>query len=322
MPINLKTAPRLPFAVADVSFGAAPLGDMPGTYGHSVSADDAHDTINAIFDLNPSFIDTSRNYGLGRSETRIGEVIRARGGLPETCVLATKIDRDMTTNILDAAQARRSVEESLEALGLDRLQILHLHDPEHCANVEDITKSGGALDELFKMKAEGLVDAVGLAMGELPLMARILPDWEFDALINHNRFTLLNRSADQLFDDAHARGIAIFNAAPYAGGVLAKGSAKAKKITYQDATEAELAPVRAVEEICARHGVPVGAAALQFSIRDPRITSTILGVSKPSRIAQTLEWMDFPTTDALWADLEALPYGTEDPEANRQYDPS
>lgn len=317
----LNSAKRLPFDVPRICFGTSPLGDMPDTYGYSVSEGDALNTIRTIFEQQNCFIDTSRNYGMGRSEARLGTVIRELGGLPEGCVLATKLDRDMETNRFDAARARQSMEESLDILGVDRLHILHLHDPEYSADLSDVVGTGGALDELFKMKEEGLVDAVGLAMGNVPLMTRILTDWEFDALINHNRFTLLNRGVDSMYDDAHARGIAIFNAAPYAGGVLAKGSSVTRKITYQDATDEQLSPVRALEEVCARHGVPMGVAALQFSLRDPRITSTIIGVSKSGRVQQTLDWATMPTPSKLWDELSAVPYETQDPEANRVYLP-
>ena len=82
-----------------------------------------------------------------------------------------------------------------------------------------------------------------------------------------------------------------------------------------------LDPIRRIEQICARHGVPPGAAALQFSMRDPRVTSTICGVSKPERVAQTLEWARFPIPAALWEELKAVPFSTDDPEATRDYKP-
>ena len=247
-------------------------------------------------------------------------VIRERGGLPEGCILSTKLDRG-ADDVLDAARARRSLEESLTALGLDHIDILHLHDPEHCASLEPITQSDGALDELFKMKEEGIVGAVGLAMGDLEIMTAIMPDWDFDTIISHNRFTLINRSADALFTDAHERGVAVFNAAPYASGVLAKGTANSRRMTYQDATDEQLEPVRRVEAVCARHGIPIGAAALQFSMRDPRVTSTICGVSKPERVQETLDWAAWDIPEAAWDELMALPFGTDDPEATRVYKP-
>ena len=248
-------------------------------------------------------------------------MIRELGGLPDDCVLATKIDRNMETNRLDGTRARQSVEESLEALGVDSVNVLHLHDPEYCADLNEITGSGGALDTLFRMKEEGLTQSVGLAMGKLPLMTQLLADWEFDALISHNRYTLLNREAENMFNNAHARGIAVFNAAPYASGALAKGSSVSKKIAYQDATDEQLESVRAIEAVCARHKIPIGAAALQFSLRNPAITSTIVGVTKPERIQETLDWAALQTAEAFWADIASLPYSVDDPEANREYKP-
>ncbi len=319
--IALNKAVRLPFDVSNVCFGSSALGDMPDTYGYSVNESRARDTIRTLFAQPNCFIDTSRNYGAGRSELRLGQVIRELGGLPDGCVFATKIDRNMATNQLDGARARQSAEESLDALGIDRFNILHLHDPEYCADLNEVTRSGGALDTLFRLKEEGLTDAVGLAMGNLPLMTRLLKDWEFDALISHNRYTLLNREAELVFNDAHQRGIAVFNAAPYASGILAKGSRETRKITYQDATHEQLEPVRAIEVVCARHSIPLGAAALQFSLRNPAITSTIVGVTKAERVQQTLNWADMPTTDEFWSEINGLPYSTDDPEANRNYKP-
>ena len=91
------------------------------------------------------FIDSSRLYGFGRSEERIGAVIRERGGWPKGGVLSTKLDRDPASRPLRRAEARRSLEESLKALGVDRVDILHLHDPEHAADLAEVTRPDGAL---------------------------------------------------------------------------------------------------------------------------------------------------------------------------------
>lgn len=306
-------------SVSTIAFGTSALGSMPDTYGYAVDEERARATVHAIFDGPANMIDTSRNYGLGVSEQRIGAVIRERGGIPDGFVVSTKLDRDMETNRLDAARARRSLEESLETLGLDRVQVLHLHDPEHCADLDEITRTGGALDELFRMKEEGLADAVGLAMGTLSIMEPIVRERPFDCLISHNRYTLLNRSADRLFTYAHEAGMAVFNAAPYAGGVLAKGAANMKRITYQEVSEEKLEPVREIERICAEHDLPPGAVALQFSMRDPRIASTIVGVSSPARIEQTLDWASRPIGEEVWQALAAIRASDTDPEADRVY---
>ena len=310
---------RMKRDLSRICFGSSSLSSMPDTYGYEVSVERAHATVRAIFDSAINFLDTSRNYGFGRSEERIGDVIRERGGLPANFVISTKLDRHSETNGFDASQARRSLEQSLKALGLDRVHLLHLHDPEHAASLAEITGPGGALPALFKMKEEGLAEAVGLAAGPVDVMMPLLRDWDFDALITHNRFTLVNRNATPMIDFAASKGIAVLNAAPYASGVLAKGTDSFPRYVYQQASAAMLDPVRRVETVCAKYGVPPGAAALQFSLRDPRITSTICGVSRPERVAETLAWADWPMPDGLWNELKALPFSMDDPEANREY---
>ena len=307
--------------VTSLCFGTSALGNMPDTYGYEVDDARAEQTLQEIFSGPVNFLDTSNNYGFGRSEERIGRALRALGGLPEGFVLATKVDRDMESGRLDAARVRQSLEESLTRLGLDSVPLLHLHDPEHARDLKEITREGGAVDELFKLKEEGIAQAVGLAMGRVDIMEPILLSAPFDALINHNRYTVLNRSASAMFDKAHERGIAILNAAPYAGGVLAKGSVAMPRVTYQPANAEKLAPVQAIEEICARHNVAPGALALQFSLRDPRIASTIVGVSKPERVQQTIAWAQATIPESCWQEIAQLRYSTQDPEADRVYKP-
>lgn len=316
-----KRLGKTELVVTPICFGATGLANMPDTYGYEVSEARARDTLNAIFEGPVNFLDTSNNYGFGRSEELIGAVIRERGGLPEGFVLSTKLDRDMETGRFDAARVRQSIEQSLTRLGLDGVALLHLHDPEHARDLTEITQDGGALDELFKLKEEGIAEAVGLAMGRLDIMDPLVRRLPFDALISHNRWTLLNQSAGEMFDAAQARGIAILNAAPLAGGVLAKGSREMPRITYQPVDDAALSPVRAVESACATHGVPTGAAAVQFSMRDPRVVSTIIGISKPERVEETLAWAQMEIPDGLWSDMASIAPSLEDPEANREYKP-
>ena len=308
-------------SVTEIGFGTAALGGMPDTYGHDVSEDNARATIHAIFDSPANLIDTSRNYGFGRSEARIGAVIRERGGLPDGFVLSTKLDRDMDTRRFDADQVRRSVEESLETLGIDKFQILHLHDPEHARDLAEVTGKDGALETLFKLKEEGIVHATGVAMGRTDILMPLVRNWPFDIVLNHNRFNLINRSAKPVFDAATQRGMAIFNAAPYAGGVLAKGSQNLRRITYQEADDQALAPVRKIEQLCVKHDIPPGAAALQFSARASGITSTIVGVSKPDRITQTIAWANEVIPPQFWTDFAELNYDDKDPELHRDYVP-
>lgn len=305
-------------SVPALCFGTSGLGSMPDTYGYAVDEARARATINSIFDGPVNFLDTSRNYGMGRSEERIGAAIKARGGLPRGFLISSKLDRD-ENNVFDGARAQRSLEESLKALGVSSIDILHLHDPEYAADLTDVTKKGGAIDTLFRMKEQGLCRAVGLAAGRTDIMMPLLRDWGFDALITHNRFTLLNRHATPMLELARSRGTAIFNAAPYASGILAKGASKAPLYSYMPAGDDIKSRANAIEALCAKHGVPMGAAALQFSMRSPFVASTIIGVTAPERVQQTLDWARQTIPDALWADLEKLPYDMDDPEATRVY---
>lgn len=308
-------------SVPVIGFGSSGLGNMPDTYGYSVDEERAYQTIRAVFDSPFGFLDTARNYGMGRSEQRIGNVVREAGGLPDGFVLSTKLDRDIQSGRFNSARARRSLEQSLTTLGLDKVQLLHLHDPEHVLDLDDVIRPDGALAELFRMKEEGLAQAVGLAAGRVDIMMPILRDWDFDALITHNRYTLTNRNAEAMIDLALSRGVAVLNAAPYAGGALAKGSTEHPMYVYQKASEEMLQPIRHVEVVCKQYDIPLGAAALQFSLRDSRIASTICGVTKPERVAQTIAWAGQIIPDPVWEALGKLNYSIEDPEATRAYKP-
>ena len=307
--------------IPSLCFGTSALGDMPQTYGYAVGEERALATLNAIFDSPIGFLDTSRNYGAGRSEERIGAVIKARGGLPKGFVISSKLDRDMSTNFFDGDRAQRSLEESLKALNVSTIPLLHLHDPEYASNLQDVTKKGGALEILFRMKEQGLAQAVGLAAGRTDIMMPLMRDWDFDAIISHNRYTLLNRNGTDMFNLAKSRGMAVINAAPYASGILAKGAVQQPLFAYKPADDSIVSRVKAIEALCASHGVPVGAAALQFSMRSPLVASTICGVSTPERVQQTIDWANWLVPDQLWKELLALPFDINDPEADRVYRP-
>lgn len=320
MTIALKTTTlaRSGLVVPALCFGTSGLGSMPDTYGYAVDDARARSTLDAIFEGPVNFIDTSRNYGMGRSEQRIGEALKARGGLPKGFIVSTKLDRD-AENRFDGAQARRSIEESLKALGLASVDMLHLHDPEYAADLSEVTRKGGAIDELMKMKEEGLCRAVGLAAGRTDIMMPLLRDFDFDVLISHNRYTLLNHHALPMFELAKARNVAVLNAAPYASGILAKGASKQPLYSYMPASDDIKSRANAIEALCAKYAVPMGAAALQFSMRSPHVASTIIGVTSPERVKQTMDWAAHAIPDALWKDLAALPVDMNDPEATRVY---
>ena len=311
--LTTKPIGRTGLSVSNIVFGTSGLGGLPQVYGYDVDAERAQATVRAVFDGPTDILDTSRNYG--QSENRIAEVIRERGGLPAGFKLSTKLDRDTETGRFDAAAARRSIETSLKVLGLDRVDILHLHDVEFAKHPEDYTARDGSIAEMIRMKEEGLATAVGLAAGRVNVMMPLVRDWDFDLILTHNRYTLLNRNAEAMIELAVSRGMSVWNAAPYGGGVLAKGTADTPRYAYRPASEATLEPARRIEAICARHGIPMGAAALQFSMRDPRIAGTVVGVTRPERVRQTLDWAATSIPDSAWEELLAVPHTVDDPQA-------
>lgn len=290
--------------VSPLCIGCAPLGNMPETFAYSVNEDRALATIRAIFTSPINFVDTAASYGDGESERRIGIVLRELGGVPPGFVLATKADRDLHTGEFSGEQMRRSVERSLRLLGLDRLPLLYLHDPEHIT-FEQAMAPGGPVEALRKCQEEGLIVNLGVAGGPIDLMTRFVETDLFNVAISHNRYTLLNTEADPFWNVCIQHGVAIVNAAPYGSGILAKGPSAYPRYMYSDAPEEFLARARQLEALCQRYNVPLAAVALQFSLRDPRINSTIVGITRPERLTQTVELARYPVPAELWAEIKA-----------------
>jgi D-threo-aldose 1-dehydrogenase len=298
-------------SVSPVCVGCAPLGDMPATFEYSVSQERAFDTLRAVFESPLNFLDTAASYGDGESERRIGEVLREIGGLPEGCVLATKADWDPRTRDFSGDQMRRSVERSSRLLGLDRLQLVYLHDPENLDEPERepfeyMMAPGGPVEVLAGLKEEGVIEHLGIAGGPIDLLIRFVETDLFEAVITHNRYTLVNRTAEPLLDVAAGRGVAALNAAPYGSGILAKGPDAYARYQYGEAPREMVENIREMEGACREFGVPLAAAALQFSLRDRRVVSTIVGMSRPKRVEQTLGLATHPIPDELWPTLDAL----------------
>lgn len=304
----LRPVAKTGLQVTPLCIGCAPLGNMPETFAYGVAEEQALATIRALFASPINFIDTAASYGDGESERRIGLILREHGGVPAGYVLATKADRDLTTGVFTGEQMRKSVERSLRLLDLDRLPLVYLHDPEHIT-FEAAMQADGPVEVLQRCKEEGLIEHLGVAGGPIDLMTRFVETDLFEVAISHNRYTLLEREADPFWDVCLQHGVAAMNAAPYGSGLLAKGPRAYPRYMYGAASEDLLRRARAMEEVCQRYDVPLAAAALQFSLRDPRITSTIVGMSKPERLNETVQLAQHPVPDTLWGELEHI-YGS------------
>jgi D-threo-aldose 1-dehydrogenase len=279
---------------------------MPNVYGYGVSEEQAIALVRATFDGPFNFLDTSNGYGNGESERRIGKAIKQHGGLPAGFVLDTKVDADRSTKDFSGDRVRRSVEESFERLGITHCELMYLHDPEYYLTFEEGMKPGGPVEALVQLKDEGVLGNIGIASGPVDMLLDYVRTGLFQAVLSHNRYTLVDRSAEPLIEEAMGMGVAYVNAAPYGGGILAKGPGAQPKYMYRDAKPETVAAVEAMQAACERHGVPLAAAAMQFSLRDSRVASTVIGMSAPERIEETVELADQPIPHELWGELESL----------------
>lgn len=298
-------------SVTPLCVGCAGLSSMPDIFGYEVSEAQALATLRAAFRSPIRYLDTAAGYGDGESERRIGIVLRELGGLPDEYVLSTKVDCEAGTADFSGEQTQRSVERSLKLLSLDQLQIVFLHDPE-VTTFENIMQPGGALEVMLRYKEQGVIQHIGVAGGPIDLMIQYIETGAFDAVLTHNRNTLLNRSAQPLLQLATQRGMAILNAAPYGGGILSRGPEEFPRYAYRNADALPLQRAHQMKAICDEYGVPLAAAALQFSMRDTHITSTIAGMTRPERIAQTLEFANYPIPEEMWGKLDAVGFDMAD----------
>lgn len=201
-----------------ITLGTSGLGrhSEPGSAEERAAVEVAIDLLTSRH----GFVDTSNNYAAGRSEAVLGIALRELG--MDGSRVISKVDQDPETGVFDRDRVLRSFEETTARLGVDRLPLLHLHDP-YSVSFEDTISIGGAVQGLIELRSAGVVDAIGVAAAPVPLMAKYVETGVFDAVLIHNRFTLVDHSAETVFADAKARGMAVFNAAPFGSGLLVKG---------------------------------------------------------------------------------------------------
>jgi D-threo-aldose 1-dehydrogenase len=302
-PVPRRTLGKTGLEVTALCAGAAELGDMLNAVGYAVPEERARQTVHAVLAGPLNFMDTAAAYGDGKSEARIGLAIEEFGGLPDGFVLATKADMDQRTRDFSGDQARRSVERSLRLLRLTKLQLVYLHDVEAShQGFREMTATGGALEALVRLQSEGVIEHLGFAGNGFELTERFLATGAFSVVITHNRLTLLDRSVLPRVE-RWSRSVAVINAAPYAGGILARGAAHGRYMYRPEIPPKILERLGEIERVCASFGVPVAAAALQFSTRHEAVTSTIVGMSSPERVDETVRLASLPIPAELWSAL-------------------
>jgi D-threo-aldose 1-dehydrogenase len=300
----------------DVSVTAMGLGCAPiaGLFT-PVDPATAAATVKAAWDGGIRHFDTAPHYGAGLSETRLGNAL-AR--LPrEAITVSTKMGRVLVdhegrwdlwaepngkASVFDfsARAARESHRESLDRLGLDRVDIGLVHD----ADDHPAEAAAGTCTALAELRETGRLGAIGVGMNSTDAAAELITRGDFDVALIAGRYTLLDQSAlDRLYPLCRARGVSVIAAGVFNSGILADPRPGAT-FDYRAADPALTAKTRAIAEVCARHDVPLRAAALQFPAAHPAVASILVGARNPAEVDDALAMFAHPIPEALWHDLK------------------
>jgi D-threo-aldose 1-dehydrogenase len=264
------------------------------------------------------FFDTAPLYGHGLAEMRLGKVLKQKPR--DEFTLASKVGRLLRPDALpEPGQSwrgtppvnpvfdfsydgvMRSFEESLGRLGLDRIDILHIHDPD---NHYDAALAG-AYRALDRLRSDGVIGAVSAGMNQAEMLTRFAREGDFDCFLLAGRYTLLDQVAlKELLPECIKRGIAIIAGGVYNSGILADPKPGAH-YNYQAAPAELLERARRIRDVCARHGVPLKAAATQFPLGHPAVTCVVVGCRNAAQLDESLEMFDFEIPPNLWRDLKA-----------------
>lgn len=309
-------------AVTRLGLGGVFVGGREHGDGTAASAyAQAIDTVAHAYQLGVRYFDTAPFYGRGRSEVRTG---RALAAWPrDSFVLSSKVGRVLEPDPADPGRwdeddipryaARfdmtrdgilRAFESSLERLGLERIDVLYLHDPDW----EDLEKE--ALDTAFptmlELKSQGLVKAVGTGMNQWQMPARFLAHVDLDMVLLAGRYTLLDQSAyTEFLPLCEARGVKIATGGPYNSGILAARDLDGPVwFNYQPAERQWIERARRIAAVCARHGVDMRAAALQFPLAHPAVACVIPGAATAEQVAENAALIATDLPAALWAELK------------------
>ncbi len=274
--------------------------------------------VEAAWQAGIRFFDTAPLYGHGLAEQRLGAVLR--GKPRDEFVLATKVGRLLREDAPpEPGQAykgvppvnpvydfsydgvMRSVEESLARLGLDRVDVLHIHDPDE--HFEEAL--AGAYRALDRLRAEGTIKAVGAGMNQAEMLVRFARDADFDCFLLAGRYTLLDRTGGaELLPLCVEKSIAIIAGGVFNSGILANPSPGAT-FNYQEAPPDLVHRALRMQELCARHGVELKAAAIQFPLRHPAVASVLTGCRSVREVEENVGMFQAPVPSALWDELDA-----------------
>jgi D-threo-aldose 1-dehydrogenase len=313
----------------ELGFGSAPIGNLFRAHSNA----DAAATLNAAWDNGMRYFDTAPLYGLGLSETRLGHFLKDKkrkdyvvsskvGRLMDVCPPA---ERTAIGKFFETPSRKerfdytydgfmRSVEFSLERLGLDNIDILLVHDCDIFTHgskatadqhINTVLTSG--LKALQKMRDEKVIKAFGAGINEWEVAQTLAQGGDFDLFLLAGRYTLLEQEAslNTFLPLCEKRGLGIILGGPYNSGILATGAKPGAKYNYDSAPRHIMDRVAKIEAVCKSHKVKIAEAALRFPMTHPSVVSVIPGAVSPREVALNVKTMSAKLPKALWKDLKA-----------------
>lgn len=304
--------------VTTFGFGAAGIGNLY----NEVSDADAEAALQAAWDAGVRYFDTAPHYGIGLSERRLGKFLADKPR--DEYVVSTKVGRllepqeptglDMANGFavpdtfrrvwdFSADGVRRSLESSLDRLGLDRVDILLLHDPDNHWE----QAAGEGAPALAELRDQGVIGAVGAGMNQWEMPARFIRETSIDVIMLAGRYTLLEQTAAAEFLPLCVeRGVSVLAAGVFNSGLLARPVVRDDaKYNYEQAPAELVRRAQAIAAVCANHGSTLPQAAVQFVLRHPAVASVVLGVKSADQAVRNAELFASPVPDGLWDDLRA-----------------
>lgn len=311
--------------ISRIGFGGAPIGDLNRAPSDAAS----RKLLQSVWDAGIRYFDTAPFYGSGLSERRLGDFLRDKPR--DEYVLSTKVGRLLVPDRAWALERHgtaralpfrpefdftyggimRSYENSLQRLGLERIDILLLHDigafsqkEKHGKTMRQLLRGG--LRALEELRSSGAVRAIGAGVNEGPIIDELMNHGRFDVFLLANRYTLLDQAViDTLFSRILREGVAIVAGAPLNSGILATGPIPTAKYDYTQASPEMIEKTRRIKELTDRHGTTLIRAALNFPLGHPAVTAIIPGFSNASEFADNLAGYREAIPEALWSELKA-----------------
>jgi D-threo-aldose 1-dehydrogenase len=316
--MTLPTRPHRGLDFTVLGAGCAQLGNLY----RAMSDEEAEATIRAAWDSGIRYFDTAPHYGLGLSERRLG---RALAAYPrDEYILSTKVGRVLvpspetagqrdladgfdvpadTRRVYDLSRdgVLRSIEDSLDRLGVDRIDIAYMHDPDD--HWEAASTTGAAT--LSELRDEGVIRGFGAGMNQGEMLADLIEQTDVDVVMCAGRFTLLEQDhAERMLRLAGERNVAVVAAAVYNSGLLSREHVPDDAhFDYAEAPGDILARARDIERICRDHGASLPAAAVQFPLRHPQVVSVVAGMRGADQARETVTRLSAPLPDELWRAL-------------------